>query len=133
MDGAFSSSLWHPPPHARCYLGTSAGYVGMHPVSSWTSDICWAVDSSRRHAHPNPAAVVGVVNAQMDHLAAMIRERDASLFPQMLRACLWLWEWDVGVFKAVVGFVGEMCGVLLGAGHPLTGMWKRVRGMRGGG
>lgn len=105
----------------------------MHPVSSWTSDICWAVDSSRRHAHPNPAAVVGVVNAQMDHLAAMIRERDASLFPQMLRACLWLWEWDVGVFKAVVGFVGEMCGVLLGAGHPLTGMWKRVRGMRGGG
>lgn len=129
MDGAFSSSLWHYSPFARCYLGTSAGYVGMHRVSSWTSDICWAVDESRRDA--NRAAVVEVVNSQMDHLTVMIREQDASLFPQMLRACLWLWEWDVQVFRVVVGFVGEMCEVQLGVGHPLTAMWKRVRGMGG--
>lgn len=130
MDGAFSSSLWHYSPHARCYLGTSAGYVGMHRVSSWTSDICWAVDESRRRG--NPGEVVRVVNAQMDHLTVMMREQDASLFPQMLRACLWLWEWDVEVFRVVVGFVGGMCEVQLGKGHPLTGMWKRVRGMGGG-
>ncbi|KAK0746991.1 Clr5 domain-containing protein [Schizothecium vesticola] len=117
MDGAFDSSLWQYSPHARCYLGARAGYVGMHRVSSWTSDIWSAVDACRRQPTPGSAAeVVGVVNSQMDHLTVMIREQDASLFPQMLRACLWLWEWDAAVYRVVAGFVGDMCEVQLGGG-----------------
>ncbi|KAK3353779.1 hypothetical protein B0T25DRAFT_608241 [Lasiosphaeria hispida] len=118
MDGSFDSGLWRYSEIAKSYLGPQ-GMIANYRMCTWTSDVWTAVKRGK-----DDGEIIQRLNELMDHLGSLIKDQDVTLFTELIRCFYYLYTWRPAVCRLVVGFVADLCQVILSARHPLTLAWR---------
>ncbi|KAK4149274.1 Clr5 domain-containing protein [Chaetomidium leptoderma] len=122
-EGSFEQGLWNLSPDHKRYVGPG-GIEANARLNAWYDKVRNASDWPGRDAD-----AVRLVNYLLDDLPQLIKEQDFTVFPALMRCCFYLSARRPELGRVVVQFVARLCAVILGAKHPMSLAWSRIRSL----
>ncbi|KAK4130035.1 hypothetical protein BT67DRAFT_446072 [Trichocladium antarcticum] len=122
-DGSFEQGIWRLSPTHNRYFGPG-GVQASARLNAWYDKVRNVSDWPGRDAE-----AVQLVNCLLEDLPQLLKDQDYTVFPAVMRCCFYLSARRPALGRQVIHFVAQLCSILLGARHPMSLVWSRIRSL----